>query len=101
MGFDAGVIQAARTEREAELTTYGRHSGNPSRVILWFYADDAGERIYVRSGGGLGRDWPRNLLANDRAILHAAGRDVAVRARHVTDLAEARRIGEIGRASCR
>jgi hypothetical protein len=33
-------------------------------------------------------DWPRNLLANGRAILHVDGRDFAVRARHVTDRAE-------------
>ena len=33
-------------------------------------------------------DWPRNLLANGRTILHIDGRDFAVRARHVTDRAE-------------
>jgi len=49
-----------------------------------------GDRLYVRSGLGLGRDWPQNLLANDRAILHMAGQDIAVRARHVTDAEEAR-----------
>ena len=47
-------------------------------------------RIYIRSGLGLTRDWPKNLLANGRAVLHVAGRDVPVRARHVTDAAEAR-----------
>jgi hypothetical protein len=39
---------------------------------------------------GLTRDWPKNLLANGRAILHIAGQDVPVRARHVTEPSEAR-----------
>lgn len=36
------------------------------------------------------RDWPKNLVANGRAILHMDGKDVPVRARHVTDAEEAR-----------
>lgn len=36
------------------------------------------------------RDWPRNLLARGRGILHLAGHDIPIRARHVTDPAEAR-----------
>lgn len=46
--------------------------------------------MYIRSGQGLGRDWPQNLLVNGRAVLHVDGRDVPVRARHVADPAEAR-----------
>jgi len=87
-GFDRDVLEAAMREREVELTTYGRRTGHPSRRILWVWGD--GARLYVRAGGGLGRDWPRNLLAHRRGVLHLAGRDVPVRARHVTDPAEAR-----------
>jgi len=95
-GFDAAVTAAVQTEREVELTTYGRTSDNPSRRILWAYGDD--ERIFIRSGGGLGRDWPRNLLANGRGILHVGGIDVPVRAVHLTDVTESRQAGELGRA---
>jgi hypothetical protein len=87
-GFDRDVLEAALREREVELTTYGRKTGRPSRRILWVWGD--GARLYVRAGGGLGRDWPRNLLAHGRGVLHLTGRDVPVRARHVTDPAEAR-----------
>ena len=73
-GFDPKVTSAIQSEREIELTTYGRKTGHPSRRILWVYGDD--QRIFVRSGGGLSRDWPRNLLANGRGILHVAGMDV-------------------------
>ena len=87
--FSSELYDLAMAEKEVELTTFGRKSGEPSRRILWIWGGDG--RVYVRSGQGLGRDWPRNLLATDgRAVLHLAGRDVPVRARHVADPVEAR-----------
>ncbi len=86
--FDPTLIQAAATEKEVELTTYGRTSGKPSRKTIWITALD--DKLYVRSGLGMTRDWPRNLAATQRAILHIAGQDVPVTARHVTDPTEAR-----------
>jgi deazaflavin-dependent oxidoreductase (nitroreductase family) len=86
--FDAALLETAAHEREVELTTFGRKTGTPSRRIIWITALDG--RIFIRSGLGLDRDWPQNLLANGRAILHMAGQDVPVHARHVTEPAEAR-----------
>jgi deazaflavin-dependent oxidoreductase (nitroreductase family) len=88
VGFDRAILEAAAREKEVELTTYGRKTGKPSRRIIWISV--IGERIYVRSGLGMTRDWPKNLLANGRGILHMDGQDVPVTARHVTDPAEAR-----------
>lgn len=87
--FDPSVIEAAANQREVDLSTFGRKTGKPSRRTIWITTD--GQRVYIRSGRGLGRDWPQNLLANGRAILHFANTDVTVRARHVTDPSEARR----------
>jgi deazaflavin-dependent oxidoreductase (nitroreductase family) len=86
--FDPSLIETAASEKEVELTTFGRKSGTPSRRIIWITALDG--RLYIRSGPGLTRDWPRNLIANGRATLHIAGQNIPVRARHVTDPAEAR-----------
>jgi deazaflavin-dependent oxidoreductase (nitroreductase family) len=86
--FDPSIVETAAREKEVEITTFGRKTDKPSRRIIWITALDG--RIYVRSGLGLTRDWPKNLLANGRALLHMAGQDVPVRARHVTDPAEAR-----------
>ena len=86
--FDRAILDTAAREKEIELTTYGRKTGKPSRRIMWITALDG--RVYVRSGLGLTRDWPKNLLADNRAVLHMAGQDISVRARHVTDPAEAR-----------
>ena len=86
--FDRSILEAAAREQEVGLTTFGRKTGKASRRIIWITALDG--RLYIRSGLGLNRDWTRNLLANGRAVLHLAGRDLPVRTRHVTDPAEAR-----------
>jgi deazaflavin-dependent oxidoreductase (nitroreductase family) len=86
--FDPALLEIAAREQEVDLTTFGRKTGTPSRRIIWITVLD--DRLYIRSGLGLTRDWPQNLLANGRAVVHMAGQDVPVRARHVTDPTEAR-----------
>ena len=86
--FDPSIVAAAARTKEVELTTYGRKTGKPSRRTIWITALD--ERLYIRSGLGMTRDWPKNLVANGRGVLHFGGQAIAVRARHVTDAGEAR-----------
>lgn len=88
VAWDQETFDLAMREQEVDLTTHGRTTGQPRRVTIWIWGGDG--RLYIRSGQGLGRDWPRNLLARDAATLHLAGRAIPVRARHVTDPAEAR-----------
>jgi len=89
--FQPEVIAAAATQREVELTTLGRATGRPNRVVIWISPGEGG-KLYIRSGGGLGRHWTRNLMARNEGVLHLEGHDVAVRVRHVTDPDEARRV---------
>src|SRR5947209_20418996 len=89
MNTQSDLARAAAEAREVDLTTFGRATGRPSRRTIWITTDALG-RVHIRSGQGLSRDWPRNLLANPRAVLHIDGRDIAVRARRVTDRAELR-----------
>ncbi|HVB64632.1 MAG TPA: nitroreductase/quinone reductase family protein [Nitrolancea sp.] len=91
--FEPAVLEAIGREREVELTTWGRKSGNPSRVIIWIFRN--GDRVFIRSGGGLGRDWPRNLIARGKAVLNVAGHDVAVTGTHVEDPALARHVSSL------
>jgi len=91
--WDRETFELAMREREVDLTTYGRKTGQPRRMTIWIWGGDG--RLFIRSGGGLGRDWPRNLLARNEGILHLAGRDIPVLARHVTDPAEARACTEL------
>jgi len=87
--------EAAAREREVRLTTTGRKSGKPRTVTVWITTD--GRRLFVRSGQGLRRDWPKNLLANGEATLRLGGEKIKVRGRHVTDPSEARAIAQFGR----
>ena len=77
------------------LTTTGRTSGKPRKVTIWITTD--GERLYIRSGAGLGRDWPQNLVAKGEATLRLGGRDLDVTPRHVTDESEARSTSQLAR----
>ena len=95
--FPAAVLRAAAGQREVELTTYGRVTGQPSRVIIWVSPGEPG-RLYIRSGGGLGRNWTRNVTTRNEAILHLDGVDLPIRLRLVTDAAEARRVSGYVRA---
>jgi hypothetical protein len=95
VGFDPEVLARAAREREIRLTTYGRKTGRPHRVTIWISGD--GSRLFVRSGGGLGRDWTRNLISRTEAVLHLGGLDVPVRARHVDDPNEARAVTRLVR----
>jgi hypothetical protein len=88
--FDDKVLAQAAEQREVEFTTFGRRSGNPHRKILWLATD--GRRLFIRSGKGLVRDWPKNLLEGGTGILHLECHDVPVRGRHVEDPAMARQV---------
>ena len=89
-GFSEDVLVQAGKQKEVEITTFGRKSGQAHRVVIWI--STVGMRIFVRSGGGLGRDWPKNLLAGGTGILHLKGYEGRVRARHIEDPKEAREV---------
>lgn len=86
--FNRQVIEAAALEREVTLTTYGRKSGRSYDVTIWLATD--GERVYIRSGQGLRRHWPKNLMARGEGVLRLGKVALKVKPRLVTDPAEAR-----------
>jgi deazaflavin-dependent oxidoreductase (nitroreductase family) len=86
---------AAAREREARLTTYGRKTGKPRRVTIWIGTD--GRHLYIRSGQGMRRHWPQNLMARGEGIIHIGKTDVSVKPRHVTDPVEARAVSALYR----
>jgi hypothetical protein len=90
--FEEAVLEQAAKQREVELTTFGRVSGREHRKIIWLSTD--GRRLFIRSGAGLKRDWPRNLLATGTGILHLDGRDVPVRGHLIEESATAREVSQ-------
>jgi deazaflavin-dependent oxidoreductase (nitroreductase family) len=91
--FSQEVIDAAKNEREVTFKTYGRKTGKPSDVTIFIVTD--GNRLFILSGQGMARQWPQNLVARGEGVLHLGGHVVKVKARHISDAAEARRIAEL------
>jgi len=94
--FSREVLEGAGKEREVTLTTRGRKSGKPRRVTIWISTD--GKRLFIRSGAGMKRNWPQNLVAGGEGELHVGGLQVKVRPRHITEPSEARVVSELHRA---
>jgi len=93
--FSRAALDAAARDHEVTLTTTGRKTGKRHDVTIWVATD--GERIYIRSGGGMERDWPQNLMAKSEATIHLGGESVRVKPRHLTDAEEARRTSHLAR----
>jgi deazaflavin-dependent oxidoreductase (nitroreductase family) len=62
------AARLARVARKSTvtLTHYGRKSGKPYRVTIWFTVD--GDQINLHTMS-MQRQWPRNVLANGRVSL--------------------------------
>lgn len=93
--FPRDVFAAAAREREVSLTTTGRKTGKKRTVTIWITTD--GERVFIRSGGGMRRDWPQNLEAGGAASLRLGGTAVTVKGRHITEPYEAREVSSLVR----
>lgn len=93
--FDHDVLETAAREREVTLTTVGRKSGKPYPVTIWVVPD--GQRVFIRSGQGLRRHWPQNLLARGEAELQLGKLRVKVKPRLVTEPVEARAVSGLYR----
>ena len=93
--FSRDVLEAAGREREVRLTAPGRKTGKPRRVTIWITTD--GDHLFIRSGGGMKRDWPQNLEAAGEGELGLGGLKVKVKARHVTEASQARAVSWLAR----
>lgn len=93
--FAREVLDAAARDREVQFTTFGRKTGKPRRVTIWIGTD--GKRLYIRSGQGMRRHWPQNLLAKGEGVVRLGKTEVKVKPRLVTDPVEAREVSAIYR----
>jgi deazaflavin-dependent oxidoreductase (nitroreductase family) len=85
---DERVRQALQTDRTIDITTTGRHSGEPRRIEIWMYRYDG--RTFLSGSPGR-RAWYANLLANPELTFHLKGSahaDLRAVAQPITDEAE-------------
>jgi deazaflavin-dependent oxidoreductase (nitroreductase family) len=91
--FPKDVLDLVANEKEVRLTTHGRKTGKESSVTIWVVTD--GDKVYIRSGQGLKRHWPKNLLARPEGTLQLDGKVVQFKSRHITDPTEARQSSKL------
>ncbi|MEQ4205485.1 nitroreductase family deazaflavin-dependent oxidoreductase [Actinopolymorpha sp. B17G11] len=75
-------IAALAANRTIDLTTWGRRSGRPVRIEIWWFHVDG--RLVVTGTPGP-RHWYANVLANPAVIVHIEDRDLPGTARPITD----------------
>ena len=77
------------------LTHYGRKSGKPYEVKIWFVVD--GDRVFIGTAN-IQRQWVRNVQKNSRIKLAVDGEKFEAEARFLADPAErSRALAAIGR----
>jgi deazaflavin-dependent oxidoreductase (nitroreductase family) len=86
--FPKDILDAVAKEKEVGLTTFGRKTGKESSVTIWIVTD--GDKVYIRSGQGMKRHWPKNLLARPEGNVQLGDKAVRFTSRHITDPTEAR-----------
>jgi deazaflavin-dependent oxidoreductase (nitroreductase family) len=59
--------------RTIDLTTYGRKSGQPRRIEIWWFRVNG---RFIITGTPGRRDWLANVRANPSVIVHVDGRDL-------------------------
>jgi deazaflavin-dependent oxidoreductase (nitroreductase family) len=90
--MDPQIWAAIERGLTCDITTYGRKSGQPRRIEIWYFVIDG--TVYI-SGTPGARDWYANVLAEPQLIFHVkhgAHADLPARAEPIVDRAERRRI---------
>ena len=90
--MDDAVRQALEVDRNVDITTVGRKSGEARRIEIWHHLVDGG--VYLTSLPGK-RSWFANMLANPDMTFHvkeSMQRDIPSMAVPITDPDEKREL---------
>jgi deazaflavin-dependent oxidoreductase (nitroreductase family) len=66
------------------LTHYGRKSGKPYDVIIWFVVE--GDRMFLGTANK-SRNWVKNVMAKPNVVIKAGGENFIATVREITDQA--------------
>ena len=73
MTLTAAQIDRLASQRTIDLTTFGRKTGLPRRIEIWWFR--VGYRFIISGSPGR-RDWLANIRANNKVLIHAEGMDI-------------------------
>ncbi len=78
-------LRYVSSKQTTRLTHYGRKTGKPHQVTIWFVLD--GDRLYIGTAN-VKRQWVRNVQKTPKVRLSIAGENFEGTARFLTDRAE-------------
>ena len=78
-------LKAVAARRTLTLTHYGRKSGKPYDVTIWFVVD--GDKVYIGTAN-VNRQWVRNVQKTPRVKLSIGAKTFEGTVRFLTDRAE-------------
>lgn len=82
MRLTTDQIERLASVRTINLTTFGRTTGLPRRIEIWWFR--VGDRFVITGTPGR-RDWVANIMANPRVIVHVDGMDIETTVSVITD----------------
>ena len=78
-------LKKVASKQTTTLTHYGRRTGQPHEVTIWFVLD--GDKLYIGTAN-VTRQWVRNVQKTSKIRLSMAGESFDGAARFLTDRAE-------------
>lgn len=82
MAYTSSDLERFASIRTIDFTTFGRKSGKPRRIEIWWFHVNG---RFIITGTPGQRDWLANVKTNPWVIVHVAGHDLRVRATLVED----------------
>jgi deazaflavin-dependent oxidoreductase (nitroreductase family) len=82
---DLARLRRVADKQTTRLTHYGRKTGKPHEVTIWFVLDD--DKLYLGSAN-INRQWVRNVRKTPKIKLAIGGETFAGNARFLADGAE-------------
>lgn len=82
MGFTAEELERFAAKRTIDITTFGRKTGLPRRVEIWWFHVDG---RFIITGTPGRRDWLANVIHDPRLIVHLGDRDIEATATPILD----------------
>ena len=89
MSRDDFDIDRLASQRTIDLTTYGRKSGLPRRIEIWWFHVDG---RFVITGTPGRRDWLANVYTRPEVVIHVDGLDLPATVRTIADREFRRRV---------
>lgn len=82
MAFTPEQRDRLAATKTIDITTFGRRSGLPRRIEIWWFRVDG---RFIITGTPGRRDWIANVIHDPRIIIHVNGSDIETTASPVLD----------------